>query len=66
LEMQRTAVTQDVDRISKQVISQAGDEVRRLVREALLLMIAFVLVLLGVPFVAGYTVGRARAARRPS
>jgi hypothetical protein len=66
LEMQRSAVTQDVDRISKQVISQAGDEVRRLVREALLLMIAFVLVLLGVPFVAGYAVGRARAARPPS
>jgi len=66
LEMQRTAVTADVDRISKQMISQAGDEVRRLVREALLLLIALVLVLLGVPFVAGYSVGRARASRPPS
>lgn len=66
LEAQRTAVAADAERISKQVIAQAGDEARRLIRDALLLVIALVLVLLGVPFFAGYAVGRARASRHPT
>jgi hypothetical protein len=56
---ERAAVAADAARIARQVISDAGDEVRRLVREALLLVIALALVILGLPFAAGYFVGRA-------
>jgi hypothetical protein len=62
LDVERAAVAADADRISKQLIGQVGEEVRRLVRQALLLVIALVIVLLGVPFAAGYFVGRARRA----
>ena len=43
-----------------QVVKDAGEQVRRLVRETLLLVIVLTLVMLGVPFAAGYFVGRAR------
>jgi hypothetical protein len=59
VDVQRAAVASDAARIAHQVISDAGDEVRRLVREALLLGIAAALVILGLPFVAGYFLGRA-------
>jgi hypothetical protein len=59
LDKQRSAVTADAARIADQVVREAGDEVRRLVREALLLVIVLAIVVLGVPFGAGYFVGRA-------
>ena len=60
LDAEREAVAADAARIAAQVVKDAGEQVRRLVREALLLVIALTLVLLGVPFTAGYFVGRAR------
>jgi conjugal transfer/entry exclusion protein len=65
LDVERAAVAADAARISEQVVRQAGAEVRRLVREALLLLIALAVVLLGLPFAAGYAVGRARGGSRP-
>jgi hypothetical protein len=60
IDVERTAVASDAARIASQVIRDAGEEARRLVREAMLLAIALAVVVLGLPFVAGYVVGRAR------
>jgi hypothetical protein len=60
LDAERAAVAADAARIADQVVKDAGEQVRRLVREALLLVIALTLIMLGVPFAAGYFVGRAR------
>lgn len=62
LNEQRQALTADAERISTELIEKAGLEVRRLVREALVLVIVLAVVLLGLPFAAGYLVGRARKA----
>ena len=60
LDVERAAVMADASRITTQAIHDAGEEVRRLVREALLLIILLAVVMLGLPFTAGYLVGRAR------
>jgi hypothetical protein len=60
VDAERQALATDAARISRQVISDAGAEVRRLVREALALIIVLAIVVLGLPFMAGYLVGRAR------
>ena len=60
LDVQRAALAADASRISTQVIGEVGEEVRHLVRQALILVIALIIVLLGAPFAAGYFVGRAR------
>lgn len=60
LDAERAAVAADAARIVNQVVSEAGEEVRRLVRQTLLLVIALAIVILGLPFAAGYFVGRAR------
>jgi hypothetical protein len=58
--VERAAVAADAARIASQVIRDAGEEARRLVRETMLLAIALAVVVLGLPFAAGYVVGRAR------
>ena len=60
VDAERQALAADAARISSQVISDMGTEVRRLVREALSLIIVLAIVILGLPFAAGYFVGRAR------
>lgn len=64
LDTERQAVAADAARIANQVITETGEQVRRLVREALLLIIALAVVVLGVPFLAGYFVGRAHRPRQ--
>ena len=64
LDVERAAVAANAAQIADQVVRDTGEQVRRLVREALLLVIVLTLVMLGVPFAAGYFVGRAR--RRPA
>ena len=59
VDKERAAVAADATRLAGKVISNAGEEVRRLVREALLLVIGLAVVVLGLPFAAGYYVGRA-------
>jgi len=65
VEAQRKALTADAGRIADQLVRTSGNEVRRFTREAVLLVIGLSLVLLGLPFAAGYLVGRARAPLRP-
>ena len=62
VDVERAAVAADAARIASQLIVQAGEQARALLREALWVLIALALVLLGLPFVAGYLVGRARRA----
>jgi hypothetical protein len=60
LDKERAAVDADAARVASQVISDAGKQARLLVREALLLAMGLALVVLGLPFAAGYLVGRGR------
>jgi len=63
VDAERAAIAADATRISGEVVREAGEEARRLVREALLLVIVFSALILGMPFAAGYMVGRARRSR---
>jgi hypothetical protein len=63
---ERKALALNASALAEQVVTSSGDQVRRLVREAAALVILVALVLLGLPFAAGYFVGRARAQRRPN
>jgi DNA-binding transcriptional MerR regulator len=56
----RQAIAQDAARIADQVVKSAGEQARALAREVLLLLIVLAVVVLGLPFAAGYLVGRAR------
>ena len=60
VDTQRQALAADASRIAQQLVRTSGEEVRRFTREAVLFLIALALVLLGLPFAAGYLVGRAR------
>jgi hypothetical protein len=60
LDVERAAVTADAARIASQIVAEAGEQARRLLREAMFVVIAIAVVLLGLPFAAGYLVGRSR------
>lgn len=62
---ERQALAADAARIGQQLVRSGGEEVRHFTRQAMLLLIALVLVVLGLPFGAGYLVGRARSSLRP-
>jgi uncharacterized protein YaaW (UPF0174 family) len=62
---QRKALAQDASRISDQVVKNSGAQLRRLAAEVVLLLLVLSIVLLGLPFAAGYLVGRARQRRGP-
>jgi hypothetical protein len=64
VDVQRKALTADAGRIGDQLVRTSGEQLRRLTREALLLLILLALVLFGLPFAAGYLVGRARSTVR--
>jgi len=64
VDAQRTAATADAQRLASQLIKEAGEQARRLLLEAVALVVLAALILLGLPFAAGYYVGRARAQRR--
>jgi hypothetical protein len=57
---QRQAIARDAARIADQVVKSAGEQARYLAREVLLLLIVLAVVVLGLPFAAGYLAGRAR------
>ena len=60
---ERQAIARDAARIADQVVKSSGEQARYLAREVLLLLIALAIVVLGLPFAAGYLVGRARPGR---
>lgn len=55
---QRKALALDAANIATQVVSSTGNQARLLAREVILLLILLAVVLLGLPFAAGYFVGR--------
>lgn len=57
---ERKAIALDATDIATRVVNETGQQVRLLAREALLLLIVLAIVILGLPFAAGYLVGRAR------
>ncbi len=57
---ERKAIVADAGQLSRELLPLVVAELRGLVGQALLLLIALVLILLGMPFAAGYLVGRAR------
>jgi hypothetical protein len=59
---QRQALMLEAAKISNQVVLTAGQELRKLALQVVLLLILFALVALGLPFAAGYFVGRGRRA----
>jgi hypothetical protein len=63
VDVQRKAITADAARMADDIVRAAGDQARRLAREVLLLVIVLVALVLGLPFAAGYFVGRGRRAR---
>jgi hypothetical protein len=60
---QRRALAQDAAQLAEQVVRSGGEQLRHLAREVLLLGLVLALVVLGLPFAAGYAVGRSRAGR---
>jgi hypothetical protein len=60
LDKERAAIDADAAVVAGQVISDAGKQARLLVREAVLLGAVLVIVVLGLPFAAGFFLGRAR------
>jgi hypothetical protein len=63
VDTQRQAFAADATRVADRVVTTAGEQLRRLVAEVLLLLIVVFAVVLGLPFAAGYFVGRARRER---
>jgi len=66
VDVQRKALAADAARIGDQLVKSSGAEVRHFTREALALVIVLTLMLLGLPFAAGYLLGRARTPLRHS
>lgn len=63
VDLQRAALAKDASRLVTDVTESTGRQVRALLREIVLYALAILIVLLGIPFAAGYYLGRARAAR---
>jgi len=57
-DQQRIQLSADADRIVARTVETSWDQARKLVREALLLLIVLAVLVLGLPFAAGYLVGR--------
>ena len=47
------------------MVKETGAQLRELAAEVLLLLIVLAVVVLGLPFIAGYLLGRARHTRTP-
>ena len=63
VDTQRKALTADAAKVADQVLTRSAEQARLVAREVVLLVMLLALVLLGIPFAAGYYVGRARHAR---
>ena len=57
---ERARISADAAQITAQTVDTSWRELRKLIRETLLLTILLALVMLGLPFAAGYLVGRRR------
>lgn len=59
-DVERARVSENAAQITARAVDTSWRELRKLVREALLLMILLTLLVFGLPFAAGYVVGRRR------
>ena len=59
-DVERARISEDAAQITARAVDTSWRELRKLVREALLLMILLTLLVFGLPFAAGYVVGRRR------
>jgi hypothetical protein len=60
VDAQRRAFAEDAARVSSRVVRDAGVQLRDLAGEVLLLGMVLTVIVLGLPFAAGYLLGRAR------
>jgi hypothetical protein len=60
LSEQRQAIAADAGKLAQDIVRSSGQEVRQLARQVIFLSLLLFLVILGIPFAAGYYVGRAR------
>jgi len=63
VDTQRKALTADAAKVAEHVLTRSAEQARLVAREVVLLLVLLTVVLLGLPFAAGYYVGRARHAR---
>jgi hypothetical protein len=64
IDLERSRFSEDAAQIAARAVDTSWRELRKLVREAMLLAGLLTLLLLGLPFAAGYTVGR--QSRKPA
>jgi hypothetical protein len=62
-DLQRGRLSADAARIAADAVQTSWSELRKLVRETLLLLCLLIVLMLGLPFAAGYLVGRRRGGR---
>jgi hypothetical protein len=65
LDVERKAFAEDAATLSSRVVKETGAQLRELAAEVLLLLIVLAVVVLGLPFAAGYLAGRARRSPGP-
>ncbi len=63
LDAERKALAGDAATLSSRVVRETGAQLRELAAEILVLLIVLAVVVLGLPFAAGYLLGSARRAR---
>jgi hypothetical protein len=63
VDVQRAAMTKDAERIVTEVAESSWRQLRALVREFALFALVAIILLIGLPFTAGYYLGRARAGK---
>ncbi len=63
-DVERERVAEDASRIAARAVDSSWQELRKLVREALLLLSLLAVLVLGLPFAAGYLLGRHRRMRQ--
>ena len=61
-DVERARITADAAQIAEHAVDKSWSEIRALLREALILLIVLAVLVLGLPFAAGYFLGRHRAA----
>jgi len=61
-DVERTRISADAAAIAERAVDKSWSELRSLVREALVLLIVLAIIVIGLPFAAGYLVGRRRPA----
>jgi hypothetical protein len=61
VDVERSRISADAAQIAARAVDTSWRQLRQMVREVLLLLILLTLLLLGLPFAAGYMVGRRRA-----